>query len=466
MDQVAAGVKRARGDEAAMAPPELQSVLARKGGLRAQGGRKTVSTATQRDEASQPTSATDGVNILFLTQPGGQGDALKSVVDQIPTVSASFHVAQPHGFSRALAAAAAARKAKGAGAGLDAVVVEISGGADVNRPLILELAALARGANATLIVAAANLHHNDVMALLRCGAGDFLSAPVSEDELRALVAALETIKPKDPAYAPDQGVVMSFLHASGGAGASTLAANASLSLKRLRRNAKVCILDLDFQFGSIRSLLDLRQSSRILDIIETPGRLDRDMLDALMIKHPSGIRVLTAPETPIPLDSLTAETVERILTIARQHYDVVLVDLPTALTRWTSSVLTNSNKVFAVTQTLVPDVHRLQRLFDAFALEGMRALPIEVVANRASRRQFANDAPTAAQIERALGRSIDHFIPNDFRTISSSLNQGAPVCATGGGRYAAAVDAMVRTAVEPAEAGQPSRRKRSLFGGA
>lgn len=285
------------------------------------------------------------------------------------------------------------------------------------------------GASTNVVVTAENLNHTTMLRLLRAGAADFLPQPISVSELSEVLNRvsrhIQTHK-VDPAQ---NGHVYSFIHASGGTGATTLAVNSAVLLAEMNKDKQhsVCFIDLDLQFGGAEMQLDLSSHSPILETIESPERIDSEMLEAMMVRHPTGLHVLTAPKTPVPMEAIDSAYVERILRLARRRYDYVVVDLPQALTSWTDTVLKMSSNVFAVAQMTVPAIRQMRRLFDTLEQEGLYSLPIHVIINRyGGLRRFADDRVGLTQAEKALERKVDFTVPNDFRLISEALDQGRP----------------------------------------
>jgi pilus assembly protein CpaE len=218
-----------------------------------------------------------------------------------------------------------------------------------------------------------------------------------------------------------------FLHASGGAGATTLAVNAAVQLRqRLKpEDGQVCLIDLDLQFGDADLHLDLPVRSRVGEIINAPERLDPRMLEDLMIDGPLGIRVLTAPETPAPLDALRPQTVEAILALARRRYRYVVVDMPLALTHWTETVLRAADQIFLVTQINVTALRAARRLLDAVKGDNGNKIPVAVIANRYGGKSSGPKIPLA-QAAKALGAPIRVVAPSDYGLLVESLDQGVP----------------------------------------
>lgn len=344
---------------------------------------------------------------------------------------------------------------------VDGVVLELTSHTAEDYLQVRDIARALAPKGTRFVVAAARLSPVQMVSLLRLGVDDFLPLPCTVESLRGMVAAVADLPPRAAGRwtherdgdgegeghcrgAARTRRVVSFAHASGGAGASTLLVNCATSLRQSDRALRVGILDLDVQFGSIASLLDLQGRSPIMEILDAPERLDDQMLRDLMVDHPSGISVLTAPQHPVPLDALLPETVTELVATAKRLFDVVLIDLPCALCSWTANAFEGSSDIFVVTPMEVPSVHRLTRLLDTFAGEGLDQDKLTLVANRVPGRGDAGDGPSKQQVEKVIGRSIDASLPLDARAITAAANAGAPVCAKAAGPYGAGVQALLK----------------------
>jgi pilus assembly protein CpaE len=200
-----------------------------------------------------------------------------------------------------------------------------------------------------------------------------------------------------------------------------------VALAQRCQGGDVCLLDFDIQYGAAASQLDIPPASPIRDLVQDPDRLDREMLESMMIRHSSGLRVLTAPRLPLPFDAFNSEIVSRILETAQRHHRFVVVDLPHTLTAWSDTVMRRSNTIYLVTQLGVPAAHQLKKFYDVLVEEHLDDLPIRLVVNRQQGPLSKGADISAAQIERVVGRSVHHNIPNDYSSVMASLNQGKPV---------------------------------------
>lgn len=262
-----------------------------------------------------------------------------------------------------------------------------------------------------------------VRRLMRLGISDFLPQPVNVDELVVgLQNAARKVRQRSPI--PTSQIIPCF-HASGGAGATTLAVNTAVALKRINRDSNVCILDLDLQFGQVALNLDLSNAHGILDVIEETERLDPTFLSGIMVHHKTGVDVLAAPDALVALDVLTPDLVAKLLDVATELYDFIIVDMPIALTAWSQTALRRATATVLVGQLTVPGVRQLRRLVSILAADGVRDLHLFVVLNRYLGHWKTAIRPKEA--EEALGRHVDFLVANDYKTASMAVDRGIPI---------------------------------------
>ena len=262
-----------------------------------------------------------------------------------------------------------------------------------------------------------------VRRLMRLGVADFLPQPISDSELTtALEYASRKIGHGEGAEQA-RANVFSYIKPVGGMGATMLAVQSAYCLAAMgTKEPQVCLLDLDLQFGNAAVYQDLQAKFSIMDVVLSPGELDGAFLRGVMAHHNSGIDVLTAPLTIEPLDALTPGLVASLLDVAAEEYDYVLVDMPQALTDWTQVVLDRSDVVFLVTQLTVAAVRQSRRLLEIMREKGIDEAHTAIVVNRFESR-WSREV-TVKEAEKALGRQIDYFVPNDYKTVNAALNEG------------------------------------------
>jgi pilus assembly protein CpaE len=227
---------------------------------------------------------------------------------------------------------------------------------------------------------------------VRAGAAEVIPAPVSEvvlaGGLERLIAKLQTAEPAPKGA----GHVFSILKAGGGVGATAIAVQTAAILAE--RGQRVCLVDLDLQFGGAAGYLDVEDAISLDQVLAAgEGFGDTSFRSALGV-HSSGVRLVAAPPDLLPLD--------------RVRPALITVEL--------------SDEILLITQISVPHAHVAKRQQRALAAQGLDIKPLTLVCNRVGRDQ----APgvSVKSMERALGLEVHVEIPDDAKTMSEAINQG------------------------------------------
>lgn len=289
-----------------------------------------------------------------------------------------------------------------------------------------QLSAEASRAHVPIVATASDLGTATVRRLLRDGVADFIPQPIDRAEVLDVLRSADHKARLRQQRSPAQGRVLTFSRATGGAGATTLAVNVAHALARPERQAKVCLIDLDLQFGTVAVQLDLDPTAGLFDIAQARQSFDPSLFLSSLVEHRSGLRVLASPSAPISLEAIRPAVVNALLELARVEFDYVIVDLPCALTNWTETVLSHSDLVYLVTQPNLPAVWQLRRLLDAIEAFGLEDLSVQLALNRL-KGPFWIAGSQRRQAEKALGRPFDYCIADQSDVLIDAANRGAPV---------------------------------------
>jgi len=188
---------------------------------------------------------------------------------------------------------------------------------------------------------------------LDVGIADVLVLPQPADRIafavqRALANARgPVVHDISPAAAPSHSRparVFAVLGPKGGSGKTTLATNLAATL--LHQHVKrTLLIDLDLQFGDAALVLGVEPEKTIYDLLVAPGELDAAKLAGYTIHHSSGLDLLPAPLRPEDAELITENRIAALLTIAREEYDAIVVDTPSAITGATLATLDAASDV-------------------------------------------------------------------------------------------------------------------------
>lgn len=299
----------------------------------------------------------------------------------------------------------------------------------------LEALAATRSSSLPIIALTGETSLAGMRRLMHIGIADVVLLPLRRGDLLAAVASAQRGGGGRAARgrSDQRGAVISVLKACGGSGATTVAVHvASAMARQSGQGRRVGLVDLDLQFGSAGLYLDLDPHLTILDILNASERLDSELVSSAATRHRSGVQVLPAASDLAPLDLVTPATAERLVGCARKAWTHTVFELPHVWTAWTRAVLACSDAVLLVTQMTVPGIHHAARQMDTLRQEGLGHLPLVLAINRYEKGLFKDSV--VKQAEQALGVTLEHFIPSDFKSVSQAIDTGAPLNETRQGR--------------------------------
>lgn len=274
-----------------------------------------------------------------------------------------------------------------------------------------------------VLLLCANHSPEMLMRAMRAGVREVLASPAAHDEL---IAAIERVRVRQAATVANdkpRGKVLSFLAAKGGSGATFIATNLGYALAS-RHDKKVLLIDLDFQYGdSSFFIADAQPVASVADVARQTERLDAAVLESSCIQAAPGLSLLPAPDDPEKALGLRPDDIERLITVAAQNYDFVILDVERSLEAVSIRALDLSDLIFLVMQPMVPYVRDSQKVLSVFRTLGYPESKVHLLGNRAD---AATDLPTKT-IEKTLGMGFYRMLPNDFVHASASVNLGTPV---------------------------------------
>ncbi|WP_374574396.1 CpaE family protein [Phenylobacterium sp.] len=267
-----------------------------------------------------------------------------------------------------------------------------------------------------------------VRALLRLPVSDVLEAPFSDEDLQnAVYALLDAAGAQAAANQGARSRCWTIMGAVGGAGATTVAIETACALaRRSRKDRSVCLVDLNLADGAMAAYLGATPAMGLISFGPAAERMDAALLAAFATPIGKGLDLLACPRDPLAFDEISREAVLRILEIACEAYDHVVVDMPRHRRAWSLEVLAGCDEVLIISELTVPALLAARSLSE----EIEQALPTSarprIVLNRLASRLFGA-APSLAEAERALQRKADGGVSSDWDAAAASVNLGGPI---------------------------------------
>ncbi|MFG1926779.1 CpaE family protein [Cryptosporangium sp. NPDC048952] len=233
---------------------------------------------------------------------------------------------------------------------------------------------------------------------------------------RALRSAVQSTRETS-----SEGKVVTIFSGKGGCGKSTVATNLAVALAA-GGSRRVCLIDLDLQFGDVAIMLQLTPVRSIADAIGMAGRLDEPGLRSLLTRYCPGVDVALAPAGPAEGEHVTRDLVTELINVAKSLFDFVVIDTPPFFSDQVLSALDVSDLYVPVVTPDLPTLKSVRLTLDMFdVLEYPRERRLALL-NRAN----SQVGLTIADVEEAVGTPMAVHMPSS-RDVPVSINKGVPI---------------------------------------
>lgn len=274
-----------------------------------------------------------------------------------------------------------------------------------------------------LIVAMRDADLATARLLIRQGVDDVISLPIQPAEFDDAVNNLLASKVKNLTREVTLAPVVAVAQSVGGIGATTIATHLAHDLcARSGGERGCCLVDLDLQFGNAASYLGASANLTMEDLLAAGQRADGQLLRTVTAVGSDGVAVIAAPERIAPLESVDNEQLLRVIQLAREEYDYVVLDLPGNWANWTLSAIDKADIILLVIDLSVGSLRQARRRLTLFEETGIDRSRIRIVANRVEKRLFRTiNVQDAAD---ALRYPIFATVNSDYAVVQSAHDQG------------------------------------------
>lgn len=309
-------------------------------------------------------------------------------------------------------------------------------------PQIEAIIRTARDAGIKVILITENVSANQLHQLLRSGAEEFLPYPLPEGELASAVERLRAPAPTPEAQeapartkkiAPSRvntdGVVLAVQGMAGGTGATTMAVNLAWELANMKGDTgtRVALLDMNHQFGSVGTYLDLPRRDAVHELLSDIEAMDDEAFCASLVQFEEKLNVLTAPPDILPMDYLSQGDVAALIETARHNFDYVVVDMPSVITQWTDVVLNSAHVYLAMIELEMRSAQNTLRLKRVLQAEDLPFDKIRFILNRAPKFTDLTGRSRIKRLAESLGISIDVQMPDGGKPVLQACDHGQPL---------------------------------------
>lgn len=259
--------------------------------------------------------------------------------------------------------------------------------------------------------------------LLRQGVDDVISLPLDPAEFDDAVNNLLALQTKSAIREAHFAPIVAVAQSVGGIGATTIATHLAHYLcQRGDGGRGCCLVDLDLQFGNAASYLGASANLTMDDLLAAGHRVDGQLLRTVTAEGVNGVAVIAAPDRIAPLESVDTDQLQRVLQLAREEYEHVVLDLPGNWANWTLSAIDKADLILLVIDLSVGSLRQARRRLTLFEETGIHRSRIRIVANRVEKRLFRTIGVQDAAD--ALGYPIFATVSSDYAVVQSAHDQG------------------------------------------
>jgi pilus assembly protein CpaE len=258
---------------------------------------------------------------------------------------------------------------------------------------------------------------------MRAGAREFLTIPFPQSTLAEALVRAAARRPAAREQKKAGGKLLVFMGAKGGAGVTTIACNFAVALAQ-DASERTLLIDLDLPLGDAALNLGIVTEYSTINALQDFNRLDPSFLSKLLVKHSSGLFVLAAPGK-FPQYHAENEAIDKLLAVAREEFDNVVVDVGSRLDLTGTDLFKNAYTVYLITQAGIPELRNSNRLISQFFSSGGPKL--EIVINRYEPRSLG---VSEEHITKALTRPAQWKIPNDYGAVRKMQITATPLTLT------------------------------------
>ncbi|MEM6303191.1 MAG: AAA family ATPase [Pseudomonadota bacterium] len=320
--------------------------------------------------------------------------------------------------------------------GMEFIALAIDEEDENNLAQLSEIITKAKARGVKVILIAEDVTPAALHSLLRQGADEFVPYPLPEGELAQAIARVrkqdepqDDAKPRLKAGADKDGALIVVHGLAGGVGSTTMAVNLAWELATVNKDAQpsVALLDLDLQFGSVATFLDLPRREVVYEMLSDTENMDEEIFGQSLLTYEDRLNVLTAPSDMLPLDLITSEDIMRVLDVARAQFDYVIIDMPSTLVQWSETVLTEAHVYFAMLELDMRCAQNTLRFKRALQSEELPVEKLRYVMNRGPKFTDLSAKSRVKRMAESLGISIDVSLPDGGKPVTQANDHGQPL---------------------------------------
>ena len=286
--------------------------------------------------------------------------------------------------------------------------------------------------NTAIIMIDKELKEDTMYKAIFAGAKDVIISPFTSAKLLdSIYRSFQLMKeknlihkdiPKTPRRKAGKGNIITVFSTKGGVGKTFLSINLAIALAKVSEK-RVCLVDLDLDFGNAALALDVVSRFTILDIVDDIRNIDQYSIESYLVPHDSGIKLLPANSKPQINEFINAEHIGIILRALKGAFDYVVVDMPARFYEPVNPAFQVADALLMITTPEISTIRNIKASIETLEELNFLKAKIKVVLNRSDNSGKIRPKDVESTIEQSLYSVIDA----DYKLAMLSLNDGNPI---------------------------------------
>lgn len=291
-----------------------------------------------------------------------------------------------------------------------------------------------------IIIVSVQDDSNYMREAFRAGAVDFVSKPISPDELANAIESAYKKRPSaeqivqgSKAAIPIQatgsgktdGRVIGVLGPKGGVGKTTLAVNLGYALQKKEPKKRVLVVDGNTFLGDVGLFLNLKGHYSLAEfamLAEDVDQIDQQTIDTAIVSHESGLKIVSAPTMLDDVRGIPFDLMINLIRFLKGRFDYIIIDTNTMVDDVMSATIQSADKLIMLVTPTMPSIKNSRILLSEIHSMDLERTEIMVVVNM----QPLNSRISSTQIGEFLKTSITMTIPMDNAAVEA-INRGIPL---------------------------------------
>ena len=223
-----------------------------------------------------------------------------------------------------------------------------------------------------------------------------------------------------------RGTVITVFSTASAVGKTLISINMAAELAQ--QGYRVCLADLDLQFGDVCNYLQLQPTYTLADAVRAlkKGTENFQVKDFItnFDRYDVPFGVLAAPLELEEAYNIQAEDIKQVLLQLQLKYDFLVIDTASTFSEVNVMVMELSTIIsFLGIVDFIPTIKNMKSGNDTLLGLGYDSNMIRMILNRSNSKTRID----LQDVEQLLGSKFYHVLPNDFGSATRSIKTGCPL---------------------------------------